>query len=148
MNDSASLAVESHSIDFVPLTERYGTPLRLFTIWISIQLSIVCAAVGTIVSGYGLTLPAAIAGLAIGNAIGSVFMAAHSAQGPHLGVPQMIQSRAQFGVLGAGLPLIAVVLTYLLYTAADGLLVEGCFRALLPIGNTSALVIFGIVTLL
>lgn len=148
MNDSASLAVESHSIDFVPLTERYGTPLRLFTIWISIQLSIVCAAVGTIVSGYGLTLPAAIAGLAIGNAIGSVFMAAHSAQGPHLGVPQMIQSRAQFGVLGAGLPLIAVVLTYLLYTAADGLLVEGSFRALLPIGNTSALVIFGVVTLL
>jgi len=147
MNERESLAVESHSIDFVPLNERYGTPLRLFTIWISIQLSIVCAAVGTIVSGYGLSLPAAIAGIAIGNAIGSVFMAAHSAQGPHLGVPQMIQSRAQFGVLGAGLPLVAVVLTYLLYTAADGLLVEGSFRALLPIGNTAALVIFGAVTL-
>jgi len=28
-------------------------------------------------------------------------MAAHSAQGPQLGIPQMIQSRAQFGVLGA-----------------------------------------------
>jgi nucleobase:cation symporter-1, NCS1 family len=147
MNEPQNLAVETHSIDFVPLTERYGTPLRLFTIWISINLSIVCAAVGTIVSGYGLSLPAAIAGLAIGNAIGSAFMAAHSAQGPHLGVPQMIQSRAQFGVLGAALPLIAVVITYLLYTAADGLLVEGSMRALLPIGNTTALVIFGAITL-
>jgi nucleobase:cation symporter-1, NCS1 family len=148
MNDTSNLSVESHSIDFVPASERYGTSLRLFTIWFSINLSIVCAAVGTIASAYGLSLGWAIAGLAIGNAIGSVFMAAHSAQGPHLGVPQMIQSRAQFGVLGAGLPLVAVVITYLLYTAADGLLVEGSFRALLPMSNTTALVIFGAVTLL
>ena len=148
MNDLQNLSVESHSIDYVPDAERYGTPLRLFTIWFSINLSIVCAAVGTIASGYGLSLGWSIAGLAIGNAVGSVFMAAHSAQGPHLGVPQMIQSRAQFGVLGAGLPLGAVVITYLLYTAADGLLVEGSFRALLPMSNTTALVVFGAITLI
>ena len=148
VSDLQNLSIESHSIDYVPAAERYGTPLRLFTIWFSINLSIVCAAVGTIASGYGLSLCWSIAGLAIGNAIGSVFMAAHSAQGPHLGVPQMIQSRAQFGVLGAGLPLIAVVITYLLYTAADGLLVEGSFRALLPMSNATALVVFGAITLI
>jgi NCS1 family nucleobase:cation symporter-1 len=141
------VSIESHSIDFVPPTERYGTPLRLFTIWFSINLSIVCAAVGTLASGYGLGVGWTIAGLAMGNAIGTVFMAAHSAQGPQLGVPQMIQSRAQFGVLGAGLPLIAVVLTYTLYTAADGLLVEGSMRALLPMSNSGVLVLFGVVTL-
>jgi nucleobase:cation symporter-1, NCS1 family len=148
MNQPERLSVESYSIDFVPASQRYGTPLRLFTIWFSINLSIVCAAVGTIASGYGLSPGWCIAGLAIGNAIGSVFMAAHSAQGPHLGVPQMIQSRAQFGVLGAALPLVAVVITYLLYTAADGLLVEGALRALLPISNTTALVSFGAITLI
>jgi nucleobase:cation symporter-1, NCS1 family len=141
------LAVESHSIDFVPASERYGTPTRLFTIWFSINLSIVCAAVGSLASGYGLTLAWTIAGLAIGNAVGTVFMAAHSAQGPHLGVPQMVQSRAQFGVLGAGLPLVAVVITYTLYTAADGLLIEGSLGSLLSIGNTAALVVFGAITL-
>ena len=49
MNERESLAVESHSIDFVPLDERYGTPLRLFTIWISIQLSIVCATLNAMI---------------------------------------------------------------------------------------------------
>jgi len=131
----------------VPLTERYGTPTRLFTIWLSINLSIVCAAVGTLAFGAGLGLGWTVAALATGNAIGTVFMAAHSAQGPHLGIPQMIQSRAQFGVLGAGLPLVAVVITYTLYTAADGLLVEGSMRALAPMSNDSALLLFGAVTL-
>jgi hypothetical protein len=27
------LQIESHSIDFVPLAERYCTPRRLFTVW-------------------------------------------------------------------------------------------------------------------
>src|SRR5437879_12739237 len=32
---------------------------------------------------------------------GTFFMAFHSAQGPQLGLPQMIQSRPQFGYVGA-----------------------------------------------
>ena len=88
-----------------------------------------------------------IAALALGNVIGTVFMAAHSAQGPHLGIPQMIQSRAQFGVLGAAVPLVAVVVTYVLYTAADGLVVEGTLSSLLSIGDNASLILFGLVTL-
>lgn len=142
-----ALDVESHSIEFVPLTERYGSPTRLFIIWFSINVSIVCAAVGTLGVTSGLSLPWTIVALALGNAIGTVFMAAHSAQGPHLGVPQMIQSRAQFGVLGAALPLIAVVVTYILYTAADGLVVEGTLSSLFSIQGTSSLILFGVATL-
>ena len=56
MTSAATLQVESHSIDFVPTTERYGTPLRLFTIWFSINLSIVCAAVGALGPASGLSL--------------------------------------------------------------------------------------------
>jgi hypothetical protein len=37
----------------------------------------------------------------IGAVIGTLFMAFHSAQGPKLGLPQMIQSRPQFGYVGA-----------------------------------------------
>jgi NCS1 family nucleobase:cation symporter-1 len=79
--------------------------------------------------------------------VGTVFMAAHSAQGPHLGVPQMIQSRAQFGVLGAALPLLAVVVTYVLYTAADGVVVRDTMKAIFGVGDDAAIVIFGVVTL-
>ncbi len=35
------------------------------------------------------------------SCIGTLFMAFHSAQGPQLGLPQMIQSRPQFGYVGA-----------------------------------------------
>jgi len=143
----SALEVESHSIEFVPLSERYGSPARLFTIWFGINVSIVCAAVGSLGIASGLSLPWVIAALALGNAIGTVFMAAHSAQGPHLGIPQMIQSRAQFGVLGAAVPLVAVVVTYVLYTAADGLVVEGTISSLFSIGDNASLVLFGLVTL-
>ena len=71
-------------------------------------MQVTALVVGTldIVSGLGLFWT--IVGLVIGNVIGTIFMAAHSAQGPHLGIPQMIQSLAQFGVFGAALPLIVV----------------------------------------
>ena len=142
-----SFEVEARSIEFVPTAERYGGPKRLFTIWFSANLSIVCASVGALGVIAGLSLPWTVLGLLIGNGIGTIFMAAHSAQGPHLGVPQMIQSRAQFGVLGAAVPLVAVIVTYILYTAADGLVVENTLAHLLGCAPETALILFGLITL-
>jgi len=142
------IAVESHTIDFVPLAERYGTPRRLFTIWFSANMTILGVALGALGIAAGLTLWWTVAAVAVGNAMGTFFMAAHSAQGPQLGIPQMIQSRAQFGVRGAGIPLAVVVITYLLYCAANGILIQGPIRSLLPIGNDGALLIFAAATLL
>jgi NCS1 family nucleobase:cation symporter-1 len=147
INEHAGLAVEQHSIDFIPLSQRYGTPLRLFTIWFSINLSIVCLTVGTLGVAAGLSFGWAALALALGNGIGTVFMAAHSAQGPHLGIPQMIQSRAQFGVFGAALPLVAVIATYTLYTAANAVIVREPLGALMPFGDDTTLMIFGVITL-
>jgi NCS1 family nucleobase:cation symporter-1 len=143
-----SWSVETHSIEYVPEADRYGRPARLFTIWFSINLSIVCLTVGTLGVVAGLSLGWAMLALVLGNGIGTVFMAAHSAQGPHLGVPQMIQSRAQFGVLGAALPLLAVVVTYTLYTAADGVVVRDTVKVLLGVDDDFAIGIFGAATLL
>ena len=140
-------SVEAHGIDFVPEAERYGGPARLFSIWFSINLSIVCLTAGTLGVFAGLGLGWTIVAITLGGAIGTVFMAAHSAQGPHLGVPQMIQSRAQFGVLGAALPLVAVVITYTLYTAADGVVVRDTVKALAHVGDDGAIIGFGLITL-
>ena len=140
-------AVERHGIEFVPLAERYGTPRRLFTIWFSVNLSLLCLTAGTLGVLAGLSLGWTLTALAIGNAIGTVFMAAHSAQGPHLGIPQMIQSRAQFGVLGAALPLLAVVTEATLYTAANGVIVRDTLRVILPLGDFGAFALFGALTL-
>jgi len=135
--------IEKYNIGFVPLTERYGSEKRLFTIWFSINLSIVCLTVGTLGILAGLSLAQTALALVLGNAIGTVFMAAHSAQGPHLGIPQMIQSRAQFGVFGAAIPLVAVIVTYTLYLAADEVVIRRTIASLLPIGTDSAMILFG-----
>lgn len=140
--------LEKHSIGFVPETERYGRPRRLFTIWFSMNLSIVCLTVGMLGVFAGLSIDWAVLALVIGNAIGTLFMAAHSAQGPHLGIPQMIQSRAQFGVLGAGLPLLAVVVTYTLYDAANAVVVQDALTATFGVGPVAALTGFAVMTVI
>src|ERR1700730_3367508 len=145
-NGAETLSVERHGIEFVPISERYGTPRRLFTIWFSINLSLLCLTTGTLGVIAGLSLPWTLLALVLGNAIGTCFMAAHSAQGPHLGIPQMIQSRAEFGVLGAGVPLLAVVGAQTLYASANGILIQDTIRMLLPISGTSAIMLFAFVT--
>ncbi|MBS0416456.1 MAG: cytosine permease [Proteobacteria bacterium] len=132
----------------MPLAERYGTPRRLFTIWFSCNMTILGVALGTLGIQAGLSFGWTLVALVVGNAIGTVFMAAHSAQGPQLGVPQMIQSRAQFGVRGAALPLVAVVATYVLYCAANGVLMQSVISSSLPISPLAALVLFSCLTVL
>lgn len=140
------MKIEQQSIGFIPEDQRYGREERLFTIWFSMSLTTVCLTVGTLGILAGLSLAATLAALLIGNVIGTIFMAAHSAQGPHLGIPQMIQSRAQFGVFGAALPLLAVILTYLLYAAADAVIIAPTIAHAFGIGPVAAMIGFGVVT--
>lgn len=142
------MKIEKYNIGFVPLAERYGSEKRLFTIWFSINLSIVCLTVGTLGILAGLGLAQTVLALVLGNAIGTVFMAAHSAQGPHLGIPQMIQSRAQFGVFGAAIPLVAVIITYTLYLSADEVVIRRAITSLIPISTDAAMIGFGAAVLI
>lgn len=81
--------------------------------------TIVTGALGIVL---GLNLAGTLLAILLGNAVGAVFMAYHSAQGPKLGIPQMIQSRAQFGFYGAILPLLLVLMMYLGYFATSAVL--------------------------
>jgi NCS1 family nucleobase:cation symporter-1 len=47
----------------------------------------------------GASLFWSVLAIVVGVLVGTLFMAFHSAQGPQLGLPQMIQSRRQFGVV-------------------------------------------------
>ncbi|MDS0807065.1 purine-cytosine permease family protein [Burkholderia cenocepacia] len=138
--------VETRSIEFVPLEERYGTPRRLFTIWFSSNVQVTALMVGTLGIAAGLSLFWTIVALFIGNAVGTIFMAAHSAQGPHLGIPQMIQSRAQFGVFGAAVPLLMVVVSAILFVAASGVLMRESIKAVLPVTDNEAIILVGVAT--
>lgn len=140
------MKLEKRSIEFVPHAERYGTPKRLFTIWFSSNFQITALMVGTLGISAGLGFGWTLLGLLVGNLIGTIFMAAHSAQGPHLGVPQMIQSRAQFGVCGAALPLLVMVIAAVLFLAASGVLMRDALKALIPMSDDHAIVLVGVLT--
>jgi len=114
--------VERRTIEFIPDSERHGSPRSLFFIWFASNMQITTVVTGALGVILGLSLPWALLALLIGNVVGAVFMAGHSAQGPKLGIPQMIQSRAQFGFYGAILPLVLVLVMYLGFFASSGVL--------------------------
>src|SRR5262249_5264980 len=57
-----------------------------------------------------------------GCLLGTFFMAFHSTQGPQLGLPQMIQSRPQFGYVGALLGWRVALGSYIGYNACNQVL--------------------------
>ena len=143
-----AVQVERRTIDVVPDSERHGTPRDQFTLWFGANMQITAIVDGALAVVFGADPLWAIIGLLIGNICGGVVMALHSAQGPKMGIPQMISSRAQFGVWGACLPLFLVVLMYLGF-AATGTVLSG--QAINEILNVDApaigIVIFGALTL-
>jgi nucleobase:cation symporter-1, NCS1 family len=139
--------IEKRSIDFIPHEERYGTPRRLFTLWFSVNMQISALIIGALGVVAGLNAFWALVALVCGTAIGAIFMAGHSAQGPHLGIPQMIQSRAQFGVYGAALPLVIMVVSYVLFTAANCVMIRSAIQAAVPLSDNLTIVVFSAVSL-
>jgi NCS1 family nucleobase:cation symporter-1 len=94
--------IEDRTIQPIPPGQRHGRPWDLFTLWFGANLTILTVATGALCTTvFHLSLAAAIFAIVMGNLLGAVFMALHAAQGPHLGVPQMVQTRGQFGARGA-----------------------------------------------
>ncbi|MBW8709868.1 MAG: cytosine permease, partial [Mycobacterium sp.] len=93
--------VEVRSIDYVPLNERHGRVWNQGPLWFMSNAQIATLAVGTFSVTGGGNLIWSILAIVGGVVFGTFFMAFHSAQGPQLGLPQMIQSRPQFGYVGA-----------------------------------------------
>ncbi|MCU1667607.1 MAG: allantoin permease [Blastococcus sp.] len=104
--------VEVRSIDYVPLDERHGKLSDLGPLWFMSNAQIATLAVGLISITSGGNLIWSLIAIVSGTLIGTFFMAFHSAQGPQLGLPQMIQSRPQFGYVGA---LLVWLFAYLQY---------------------------------
>ncbi len=136
-----TLKIESRSIDFIPHELRHGSPRHLFTLWFGANMQVIGVITGALAVIFGLSLPWAIISVVIGNVVGGTFMALHSAQGPKLGIPQMIQSRAQFGYFGAILPLILVILMYVGFYSTGNILGAQALSSMTGVGLTPAIII-------
>ena len=113
-------------IDWVPETERHGRIWHQAPLWFLGNFQYFSIPIGFVGPALGLSLGWTILAGVLGIVTGTIFMAFHAAQGPTLGLPQMIQSRAQFGYRGVIVPLFATAFTYLAFNVADQvLLAEG-----------------------
>ncbi|MER6983858.1 purine-cytosine permease family protein [Streptomyces carpinensis] len=138
--------VEQRSIDVVPDAERHGNAFSQFTLWLGANLQITAVVTGALAVVFGGDAFWSIIGLLLGNLLGGAVMALHSAQGPRLGLPQMISSRAQFGVRGAVVPLALVVVMYVGFFASGSVLAGQAVGELTHLGDTTGIVIFALVT--
>ncbi|WP_264070655.1 purine-cytosine permease family protein [Mycolicibacterium komossense] len=141
--------IEDLTIQPVPENRRKGTARNLFPVWFGVNimpLTLVTGVLGTTV--YGLPPVWAVVAILIGNLLGAVLMALHSVQGSKLGVPQMIQARAQFGMYGALLVLGVVILVYFGFLASILVLARDTLAILIPsFGGTFGLVVCAVLTL-
>lgn len=142
----ADTLVERRSIDVVPDDERHGTAFSQFTLWLGANLQITAVVTGALAVVFGGDVVWSVVGLLLGNLLGGAVMALHSAQGPKLGLPQMIQSRAQFGVRGAVVPLLLVILMYVGFFASGSVLAGQATAQLTHTNDTTGIIVFAVIT--
>lgn len=136
------VVLEARHIEHVPSRESRGRVWRQAPFWFLGNFQPFTVAIAFLGPVLGLSgLWTSVAGIA-GIFFGALFMAAHAAQGPVLGLPQMIQSRAQFGYRGVVVPVAATTLTFIGFNVVTVVIVkEGLFSLL---GWNTSLVTIGI----
>ena len=139
--------VESRSIDYVPLAERRGKVWHLWPIWFTGDAHLATLATGALAIPLGLSFAWAAVAILSGVALGTFFMSFHSSQGPELGLPQMIQSRPQFGYRGALLVWVVALITYIGYNAFNQVLIGATMEHLIGADPIVTIVLFTLLSL-
>src|ERR1700722_12420593 len=111
--------VETHHIDMIPAGARHGKPWQQAAFWAGANINVFNVVLGGVVVAIGLTFWWAVIAIAAGTLAGALFIALPATQGPVLGVPQTIQSRAQFGFYGAAFLFPCVLLINVGFIAAQ-----------------------------
>jgi NCS1 family nucleobase:cation symporter-1 len=142
--------LEISTIQPIPLDQRHGSARDLFTVWFGSNLMLLTIVTGGLaVTVFGLPFGWSVAALAIGNLVGAIFMALHAAQGPQLGVPQMIQTRGQFGSLGSLLVVGIVIVMYVGFLASNLVLGGQALASLVPgASETPGIALVGVLSVI
>jgi nucleobase:cation symporter-1, NCS1 family len=138
--------LEISTIQPIALDQRHGKARDLFTVWFGSNIMLLTIVTGGLaVTVFGLSFGWAVSGLAVGNFVGGIFMALHAAQGPTLGVPQMVQTRGQFGSIGALLVVGIVIIMYVGFLASNIVMGGEAIASLSPgWSDTPGIVVVGV----
>ena len=144
--DNSVLTIESNSIEYVGAEHRHGKPGDLFTLWFCTNvapLAVISGATSVLV--FKLDIVSAILAIVAGQFFGALFHALTSAQGPLVGVPQMIQSRAQFGRYGSLLVVGFTTVIYLGFFVSNIILAGKTLHTAAPVVPESVGTVLGAV---
>ncbi len=136
--------IEKRSIDYVPIAERHGKVWHLWPVWFSGDAHLATVATGVVGVALGGNLIWMALAVILGSAFGTFFMAFHSTQGPQLGLPQMIQSRPQFGYVGALLVWGVALVAYIGFNAFNQIMAAQTVHTLYGAGQAPTMVIFAV----
>lgn len=124
--------IEQRSIDFVPHSERHGKVWQQGPFWFTGNFVLPTLVTGFVGPSMGLSAGWCLIAITLGILFGTFFMAFHANQGPRMGLPQMIQSRAQFGCRGVIVPFAATVFVYIGFMVFDTILATQGLQLMLP----------------
>ncbi|MBO1739377.1 cytosine permease [Leifsonia sp. TF02-11] len=128
-----SSVVEQRSIDYVPHAERHGKVWHQAPFWFAGNFGLLTMLIGFAGPQLGLSIGWSVLAAVLGACFGTFFMAFHANQGPKMGLPQMIQSRTQFGTRGAIFPLVATVFVYIGFIVFSTVTSAQLFSVVLPL---------------
>ncbi|HEP6425786.1 purine-cytosine permease family protein [Burkholderia cenocepacia] len=124
--EPAGLQIENHSIDYIPESERHAKLASQGPFWFLGNFHFFTISIGFVGPGMGLSAGWTTLAGALGIMFGTLFMAFHGSQGPEMGLPQMIQSRAQFGYRGVIVALFATLFVFVGFNVVNvSLMVDG-----------------------
>lgn len=148
-DNAVATTIELSTIQPIPAHERHGKPRDLFTIWFGSNIMLLTVITGALaVSIFHLSFMWATLAVLIGNLAGGLFMALHSAQGPQLGVPQMVQTRGQFGSYGSVLVVALVVIMYIGFLASNLVLGGQSLHAIYaPVSTDTGILVSAVLSL-
>jgi len=138
--------IEKRSIDYVPIAERHGKVWHLWPVWFSGDAHLATVATGVVGVALGGHLLWMALAVLLGCAFGTFFMAFHSTQGPQLGLPQMIQSRPQFGYVGALLVWGVALIAYIGFNAFNQILAAQTVLSLYSGNSTLIMLVFTVLS--
>jgi nucleobase:cation symporter-1, NCS1 family len=130
------VAIEHKSIDYIAEDERHGRVIDQTPFWFLGNFHFFTIAIGFVGPTMGLSFGFTSLAGALGILFGTLFVAFHASQGAELGLPQMIQSRAQFGYRGVVVVLIGTLFTFVGFNVADSVLVASGLNGMLGWNET------------
>jgi nucleobase:cation symporter-1, NCS1 family len=137
-------SIERHSIDYIGVSERHGRVWDQGPFWFTANFQFMSVSLGFVGPAMGLSLGWTTLAATLGLLVGTLFMAFHATQGPSMGLPQMIQSRAQFGYRGVVLPLTASLVNCVGFNVILALLIMSGVRDLFGLDRHVVLAIMAV----